>query len=560
MPFFFNDKNMANDKKLIEDLDEVQSLFNAKKIEQALKKIDKIISKNEKHHLPYNYRGIIYLAFNQPALALIDFKKTTTLNTKFTEGFINLGSAYLALKDFTKSLEPYLYALKLDEHNLQLQLNIGILYDQMGEYKLAINTFKKVLEVNSNIEYAHHLIADVYVKESKHDLSLFHHEKAQQLNPSNFINYFLIGRDYLWSGKKELASQYFQKCLEINPNHAATHFALSKLGKINTGLSGVASIQSLIDDSSDILDKVYLSFALAKFFDDQKDYDQSFKYLKIGNDSMKLHNQFDFIEYKKKIFQSISFFNNKISGLNLSEKNSDSNINPIFILGMPRSGTTLLEQIISNNSKVFGAGELDTIHEGLNKVINERNLDSKNIENLLYKLRKTYLDRIKNITDKMYVVDKLPLNFFWVGYIKKIFPNAKIIHIRRDPIAICFSVYKNLFTEGSLEFAYDQDDIVKFYKLYMEFMEFWHSLSPDAYLEIDYDLFISNAEYESKRIFNYIGLEYTPNIVKIEENKRSVMTASDLQIRSGIYTGSSGDWMNYKIFLEKFIYAFGTKS
>jgi hypothetical protein len=274
---------------------------------------------------------------------------------------------------------------------------------------------------------------------------------------------------------------------------------------------------------------------------------------------MKLHNKFDFVEYKKNIFQSMSFFNNKISGLNLSEKNSDSNINPIFIVGMPRSGTTLLEQIISNNSNVFGAGELDTIHEGLNKVINEKNLDSKNIENLLYKLRKSYLDRIKNITDKMYVVDKLPLNFFWIGYIKKIFPNAKIIHIRRDPIATCFSVYKNLFTEGSLEFAYDQDDIIKFYKLYMEFMEFWHSLIPDAYLEVDYDLFISNAEYESERILNYIGLEYNSNIVKIEENKRSVMTASDLQIRNGIYTGSSEDWMNYKIFLEKFIYAFGTK-
>ena len=551
---------MANDKKLIEDLDKVQNLFNEKKIELALKTVEKIISKNEKHYLPYNYRGIIYLALNQAALALTNFKKATTLNKRFSEGFINLGSAYLALKDFTKSLESYLHALKLDEHNLQLQLNIGILHDQMGEYKLAITTFKKVLEIDYKIEYAHHLIADVYVKESKHDLSLLHHEKAQQLNPTNFINYFLIGRDYLWSGKKELASQFFQKCLEINPNHAATYFALSKLGKITTGEIGVARIQSLIDDSSDILDRIYLSFTLANFFADQKDYDQSFKYLKIGNDSMKLHNQFDFIEYKKDIFQSISFFSNKISRLNLSEKNSDSNINPIFILGMPRSGTTLLEQIISNNSNVFGAGELDTIHEGLNKVINEKNLDSKDIENLLYKLRKTYLDRLKNITDKMYVVDKLPLNFFWIGYIKKLFPNAKIIHIRRDPIATCFSVYKNLFTEGSLEFAYDQDDIIEFYKFYMEFMGFWHSLSPDDYLEVDYDFLILNSEYESKRIFEYIGLEYTSNILKVEENKRSVTTASDLQIRNGIYTGSSEEWMNYKIFLKKFISAFKTKN
>lgn len=559
MPFFFNEKIMANDKKIIEDLDEVQNLFNAKKNELALKKIEKIISRSNKHHLPYNYRGIIYLALNKPALALIDFKKTTKLNTEFIEGYINLGSAYLALKDYTKSLEAYLHALKLDQHNLQLQLNIGILYDQMGEYKLAITTFKKVLEINSNIEYAHHLIADVYAKESKHDLSLFHHEKAQQLNPSNFINYFLIGRDYLWSGKKEPANQYFQKCLEINPQHAASYFALSKLGKINEGVMWVENIKSLINTNSDLLDKTYLNFTLAKFFEDKKDYEKSFKYLKIGNDSMKLNNRFDFNEYKKNIFQSISFFKNKIYGLNFSEKNSDSNINPIFIVGMPRSGTTLLEQIISNNSEVFGAGELDTIHEGLNKIINEKNLDSKNIENLLYKLRKTYLDRIKNITNKKYVVDKLPLNFFWIGYIKKLFPNAKIIHIRRDPIATCFSVYKNLFTEGSLEFAYDQDDIINFYKLYIEFMEFWYSLIPDAYLEVDYDLLISNAEYESERILNYIGLEYTSNVLKIEENKRSVMTASDLQIRNGIYTGSSEDWMNYKIFLEKFIYALGTK-
>lgn len=549
---------MANDKKIIEDLDEVQSLYHAKKTELALKKIDKIISRSEKHHLPYNYRGIIYLALNQPALALADFKKTITLNIGFTEGFINLGSAYLALKDYTKSLQAYLHALKLDEHNLQLQLNIGILYDQMGEYKLAITTFKKVLEINSTIEYAHHLIADTYAKESKHDLSLFHHEKAQHLNPSNYINYFLIGRDYLWSGKKELASQHFQKCLERNPNHAASYFALSKLGKINAGEGGEENIKSLINNSSDILDKTYLNFALAKFFDDQKDYEKSFERLKIGNDLMKSYNQFNFIQYKKNIFQSISFFNSKISRLTLSEKNSDSNINPIFILGMPRSGTTLLEQVISNNSSVFGAGELDTIHEALNKVISEKNLDSKGIENSLYKLRKTYLDRIKNITDKMYVVDKLPLNFFWVGYIKKIFPNAKIIHIKRSPIPTCFSIYKNLFTEGSLEFAYDQDDIIEFYRLYMEFMNYWHSLNPDTYLEIDYDRFIVNAEVQSKRIFNHIGLEYTSNMVNIEENKRSVMTASDLQIRSGIYTGSSDDWMNYKIFLKKFINAFGT--
>ena len=549
---------MANDKKIIEDLDEVQSLYHAKKTELALKKIDKIISRSEKHHLPYNYRGIIYLALNQPALALADFKKTITLNIGFTEGFINLGSAYLALKDYTKSLQAYLHALKLDEHNLQLQLNIGILYDQMGEYKLAITTFKKVLEINSTIEYAHHLIADTYAKESKHDLSLFHHEKAQHLNPSNYINYFLIGRDYLWSGKKELASQHFQKCLERNPNHAASYFALSKLGKINAGEGGEENIKSLINDSSDILDKTYLNFALAKFFDDQKDYEKSFERLKIGNDLMKSYNQFNFIQYKKNIFQSISFFDSKISRLTLSEKNSDSNINPIFILGMPRSGTTLLEQVISNNSSVFGAGELDTIHEALNKVISEKNLDSKGIENSLYKLRKTYLDRIKNITDKMYVVDKLPLNFFWVGYIKKIFPNAKIIHIKRSPIPTCFSIYKNLFTEGSLEFAYDQDDIIEFYRLYMEFMNYWHSLNPDTYLEIDYDRFIVNAEVQSKRIFNHIGLEYTSNMVNIEENKRSVMTASDIQIRSGIYTGSSDDWMNYKIFLKKFINAFGT--
>jgi tetratricopeptide (TPR) repeat protein len=548
---------MPKDQQLLKELDEVQLLFNSKAIDLALKKIDKIIKKNDKQYLPYNYRGIIFLATEKYDLALIDFRKSVSLHKEFAEGYCNMGNTYQALGNYEKSLEAYIYSQKLEKNNLQVQINMGILYFKMGEYKLAIDTYQKVLSANKNIEYVYHLIADAYAQESKHDQSFASHEEALKINPSNYLNYFLIGRDHLWAGKRKLAAEFVEKSIAMNPSHCPSYFALSKLREISLDEEVTKKIYILLNEKlTPLIDKAYLNFSLAKIFSDTNDQDEFFKYLNIGNQCMKEHNKFNFTNYEKEMHRSIDFYNTRLSKIKLSEKNTNDNLNPIFILGMPRSGSSLVEQIICNAPEVFGAGELDTIHQSLIKLLDDKKLDQMAIENSFYHLRKKYLDRLKNITNKSYFIDKLPLNFLWIGYIRILFPNAKIIHTYRDPVATCFSVYKTLFTEGSLDFAYDQDDIISFYTMYKHFMSFWDLQFKKDILNVNYDDLVLNSEFESKKIFNFIGVEYSSNYLNLESHSRSIMTASDLQVRDKIYQGSSDAWLKYKNYLTKFTTAF----
>ena len=548
---------MHSDQQLLKELDEVQLLFNSQAIDLALKKISKIIKRHDKQYLPYNYRGIILLATQKYDLALADFIKSVSLHKEFSEGYCNIGNAYQALGAYDKSLEAYMRAKKLEKNNLQVQVNVGTLYFKMGEYQLAIGAYKEFLALNKDVEYVHQLIAEAYAQESKHDQSLASHEEALRINPTNHLNYFFIGRDYLWAGKEELAIEYIEKSIEINPEHCPSYYALSKLRKINLKEEITGKIYALLDqDSLSSLEKAYLNFALAKVHNDENDNDEFFKYLKIANKCMKDHNQFNFKSFENEVIESINFFNAKASQVNISDRHTDKSLCPIFIVGMPRSGSTLVEQIISNDPKVFGAGELDTIHLSMSGLLKEKNLNQATIENYFFRLRKKYLDRLTNITNKNYIVDKLPLNFLWIGYIKMLFPNAKIIHTYRDPIATSFSIYKTLFTEGSLNFAYDEDDIIAFYKMYSRFMSFWSEKFKDSILNVNYDNLVLDSENESKKIFDYIGIEYSNECLNLEKNTRSIMTASDLQARGKIYTGSSNVWQKYKDHLGKFTGAF----
>ncbi len=157
---------------------------------------------------------------------------------------------------------------------------------------------------------------------------------------------------------------------------------------------------------------------------------------------------------------------------------------------------------------------------------------------------------------KPFIIDKLPLNFFWIGYIKKLLPNAKFIHTTRNPMATSFSIYKTLFSEGCLDFAYDEDDIINFYDIQNYFMDFWYERYSSDIFSLNYDYFTGNTEQEAKKLFDFLGLDYLPEYLDLKNNQRSVMTASDLQVRDKIYKESSDKWHLYKSFLKKFEGAF----
>ncbi|MEY4573661.1 MAG: hypothetical protein RLZ10_2960, partial [Bacteroidota bacterium] len=390
----------------------------------------------------------------------------------------------------------------------------------------------------------------------RYDKALQHHISANQINPSNYLNYFLIGSHYLWTGDRQKSSQHFRKSLEINPTYCQAYYGLSRVEnlKLNdplfTQAINLLSKENLPDD-----EKVFLHFFIAKMYENNSNTELFFNYLNQGCLIQKEISQYNF-DYTRNLQKKIENIYEKYS-LALKEiinkfSNIRSEITPIFIVGMPRSGTSLVEQILSGHSKVFGAGELGIIHDEMEKIFFHDLKQEEFIKKIL-KLRETYINFLNVITDNAYVTDKLPLNFHWLGFIKLIFPNARIINIKRDPIATAFSIYKTLFVKGALNFSYSFSDIIQYFKLYESTMSFWSRNLADDILNINYHELVENPKFYINQMCEFIDLPFEDNMIDISLNTRPVHTASDLQMRNKIRSENAQSWMKYESFLQEFV-------
>lgn len=201
---------------------------------------------------------------------------------------------------------------------------------------------------------------------------------------------------------------------------------------------------------------------------------------------------------------------------------------------------------------LFGAGELGIIHDEMEKIFFHDLKQEEFIKKIL-KLRETYINFLNVITDNAYVTDKLPLNFHWLGFIKLIFPNARIINIKRDPIATAFSIYKTLFVKGALNFSYSFSDIIQYFKLYESTMSFWSRNLADDILNINYHELVENPKFYINQMCEFIDLPFEDNMIDISLNTRPVHTASDLQMRNKIRSENAQSWMKYESFLQEFV-------
>ena len=222
--------------------------------------------------------------------------------------------------------------------------------------------------------------------------------------------------------------------------------------------------------------------------------------------------------------------------------------NPIFIVGMPRSGTTLVEQIISSHSQVHGAGELlfmDRFGASLSR--GSQTINSKNV----LQTRNAYLNELKKVSNGCeFVTDKMPHNFLYTGLILEALPEAKIIHVKRDPAATCWSNFKQNFFANGLGYSYDLKDTANYFKLYQDLMEFWDQQYSDQIYHLDYERLTLEQEPETRKLIKHLDLDWENSCLSPQYNKRSVGTASQQQVRQKVYTGSSQAWRKYEPFLD----------
>ncbi len=465
-----------------------------------------------------------------------------------------LGSSYQNVGEHLKARDVFINGLKLDSENIAIKNNLATCYKYLLQYENSENLYKKIIEINPKYVNAYVNLGNLKRDINKLNDAIELYETANKINPNNYIILYLLALAHQGLGNFEESIEYAKKVLLIYPTFVkADHLiSLSKTYK-KDDWHYISLMDKIKNDQLKEIEKIELYFSLSKANEDQNNISEAYKFLKKGNDLNKKKTRYD-INNDLKLIENIKDSFSKIDFKEFSNKNSDK---IIFILGMPRSGTSLVEQIISSHSEVVGGGEMPIMSDLVKKnFMDNETISLDKLTNIIQtplkikSIANNYFNFINyfNIGDR-YIIDKAPLNFRWIGFIKMLFPNAKIIHCHRDPKNNCLSMYKNLF-EASLEFTYNEEDLIKFYKAYQDLLSFWQSKDGVNLINVSYEELIANNEIEIRRIIKNCELSWEENCLLYYKNKNPIKTMSTAQARKPIYKSSLKTFEKFRPFLK----------
>ena len=294
-----------------------------------------------------------------------------------------------------------------------------------------------------------------------------------------------------------------------------------------------------------------LEFSLGKAYEDMRQYDEAFKYFQTANQTWRRSFSYktddsDSLYASIKATFSSEYMNRKSTIV------TNNNIQPIFVLGMPRSSTSLIEQVLASHSKISGGGELSYLKQICFDNATTLNWSKKLPDAKLQQMADSYIENLAKHKDQNNIVtDKMPLNFLLIGAIAKLFPNAKIIHCKRLPLDTCLSLYKHHFPKSDHHYSYNLQELGHFYSLYDDLMKHWHSVLPGKIYDIQYETLIENFVPEVKGLLEYCNLDLEQSCLEFQDTKRVIRTASSEQVRRGLYTNGVGRWKNYEHHLDE---------
>ena len=480
--------------------------------------------------------------------------KGRTLIKKFPNQPIFYNITALAYNAVGKSEEAKKLLIKIlnnEPDNISVLNNIGLVSVECGEDSEAEEYYNRALKINSDFVDVLVNLGNLKTKQNKSDEAKEFFVKAIKINNKATTPKLSLAGYHEQSGNFEEAKNLYKEILKNDPNYTIADKSLSLIHKYENGDNHLKMMEKKLTKNIDEEGAQSLNFALGKAYEDIGDYEKSFKFIQTANKLYKKNTNYN-VKNEIQLFQKIKIFfeNNKIESLdNFGQK-------LIFVLGMPRSGTTLTEQILSSHKDVYGAGELPFLKDIVEKKLIDKddNFDP-NILNLmpeaLIEMKMDYLKKIEVFkNNKEYLVDKSPLNFKWIGFILAMFPNSKIIHCTRNSMDICWSNYKNSFTSKSMGYAYDLDDLANFYKGYDDLTKFWVKKFNNKIFNMSYENLIMNKELETKKMLKFCDLDWDNNCLNFHKNKRPVSTASLAQVRQPLYSSSVKKWENYSNNLE----------
>ncbi len=451
------------------------------------------------------------------------------------EVFINLLSlCYQAKGEFEKSVEILETEILKGRKNFSFLNNLGLSYFKLKNMKKAEDAFFKVLKINPRFINTLNNLAVLYIELNDFENAEKFLKQSLQINSEVLETNFNLATTLQAAGKLKEAKTFYEKTLYINQNFTRSDLALVMLEKYTTENNHIKILeQKLKNKSIGISDQRFLYFALGKIYEDIENYENSFKFYNKANNAKKQITKYH-IDNDKMLFNNIISFHQEKKLEEIKFNKSEKKI--IFILGMPRTGTSMVEQIISNHSEVYGGGEIGVLSNYFLNFFNSsfKNKDLKKEFNLY---KKNYLNFLNKMTNSEIITDKAPLNFRWIGIIKSIFPKSKIVYCTRDPLENSWSIFKNEFEQGMF-FSNSFNDIAEYYKLHNNMMKFWKKEFKEDIFELKYEDLINNSNQKIKDLINYCNLDWQEKCLEFYNNKKSIKTVSFLQARKPIYRDS----------------------
>ena len=451
-------------------------------------------------------------------------------------------------------------ALELAPDYYQGWMDLGAARQEQDKTEEAVEAFRNVMRLEPHRPNGYASAGTAYAMLGEHDAAMELLLKAVDIDPTNFTALSGMGHVLKTIGKQDEAIARYRECVKYNPDHGETWWSLANLKTFEFDDDDIAVMEkraareSLVEEQ-----RASFFFALGKAYEDKKDYDKAFEYYSKGNDNRRQRETYDPVQTVDLHDRFIEVFSEEF----VAERQGvgcDSNA-PILIVGLPRSGSTLIEQILASHPDVEGTHELPD----LGRVA--RSIGYQREDQRVYPLAIPYLDDDEfrvlgeeylrrterhRETDLPRFTDKLPNNFAHIGFLSLILPNAKVINAKRHPLDSCLGSFKQLFARGQ-PFTYDQFELAEFYLQYQRLMDHWHAVLPGTVLDVQYEDVVDDLESQVRRILEHCDLPWNDACLRYYENERAVKTASSEQVRKPIYATSKHLWRRYESHLGPMI-------
>jgi len=532
--------------------------YQQHKTDKAIEQFDKALNLNPRDVFLHHdmARALCSTGRNQDAIN--HFQLALSQDPNFDECRFNLAHTLVDLKDYDAALNHYQQLLKSQPENPDILFRQGIAQALAGQTGKAVVSYEAALQGDPNMIEARLNLGQIYLTtKPKRSHSWF--SSVLNIDPDHAQAHYWLGVQAQTMGRFEQATASFQEAIKIQPEFSNAWYRLSLNRGYSPGEQAIKMIEhqfnTITHTQPDSPELITLGFTLGRFYEQLNSYNSAFGYFYAANRIKSRLYRFDKSRHDAQIIDVMNNFDSEFFRQRRDWGNSSRL--PVFIVGMPRSGTTLVEQILAAHPSGHGAGEPVFMQELVKslKILNPaptvshagrfRELDQQQIE----QMAQQYLEKLQILQPAANrILDKLPGNYLRLGIIFTLFPEARIIHCKRDPMDTCWSCYQQNFEQG-LAFTNDLNNLGHAYLGYLKLMAHWHELFPDRILDIEYEELLNDPEKESRRLLEHCALNWNPNVLDFAGQEHPVATASLWQVRQPLYKTAIGRWKNYQEYL-----------